>query len=179
VERCLALPHEWLIVDLACGSGRLAVPLARAGRSVVAVDFVERAVRTAAEGDAGAVGVVADVWALPFRDGSLGAIVTVNFLERGLFPALIRLLRPGGHLVVETYTVRQLALAERGAARSPTNPAYLLQPGELASLVATLEVVAAREGLVEDEAGVRDVAGVDAVRRGAADRGALAGTGVP
>ena len=49
-------------------------------------------------------------------------------------------LRPGGLLVYETFTREQ---ARRG---KPTNPAFLLEPGELRTLVAPLEILFEREG---------------------------------
>jgi len=67
-------------------------------------------------------------------------IVVVHYLHRPLFPALARALRPGGVLLYETFTTAQ---AERG---HPRNPEYLLQPGELARLVAPLQVIRSREG---------------------------------
>jgi hypothetical protein len=63
-------------------------------------------------------------------------------------------------LIVETYTVGHRALVDAGRARAPTNPAYMLAPGELPRLVAPLDVVASREGVVRDEAGERHVASV-------------------
>ena len=81
-------------------------------------------------------------------------VVVVHYLHRALFPALIAALAPGGVLVYETFTVAQAA---RGR---PTNPAFLLEPGELPRLVAPLEIRAAREGDFEG----RMVSGVVAVR---------------
>jgi SAM-dependent methyltransferase len=163
VERALELPAAWLVVELAAGAGRHARALAEAGRRVVAVDFVERAVR-AAHDPPGVCGLAADSWALPFADGSLDALVCVSYLERELFPALLRLLAPGGVIVYETFTLAHAALA-RGGVPGPRNPAYLLEPGELPRLVAPLELLAAREGRVVDGAGERHVASVVARRR--------------
>jgi len=73
-------------------------------------------------------------------DDHYDVIVVVHYLHRPLFPALLAALRPGGVLVYETFTIAQAA---RGR---PTNPAFLLAPGELAALVAPLEILAAREG---------------------------------
>lgn len=70
-------------------------------------------------------------------------IVVVHYLHRPLFPALREALRPGGILVYETFTRAQ---AQRG---KPTNPAFLLEPGELRELVAPLDVLAGREGEFE------------------------------
>ncbi|HET7456698.1 MAG TPA: class I SAM-dependent methyltransferase [Gemmatimonadaceae bacterium] len=168
IERCLALPADGVVVDVAAGLGRHAVALAERGRRVVALDFVEDAVRVAVQrawGVSGEVwGCVADAVALPFADGTLDLIVTVNFLDRSLFPSFARLLRPGGHLVAETYTRRHADLVASGLARAPRNPAYMLDSGELPSLVAPLRVVDGHEEHVRDEAGERWVAGVVAVR---------------
>ena len=59
---------------------------------------------------------------------------------RRCFRRLKGALRPGGFLVYETFTRGQ---AQRG---KPTNPAFLLEPGELRTLVAPLEILFEREG---------------------------------
>ena len=73
-------------------------------------------------------------------NASYDAIVVVHYLHRRLFPALRDALRPGGVLVYETFT---LAQAERGR---PTNPDFLLEPGELRELVQPFEIMVEREG---------------------------------
>jgi tellurite methyltransferase len=78
------------------------------------------------------------------------AIVVVHYLHRPLFPQLLAALRPGGVLIYETFTTAQAA---RG---KPTNPDFLLQPGELRDLVGSLDVLAWREGEFDG----RDVASV-------------------
>ena len=70
-------------------------------------------------------------------------ILGVHYLHRPLFPAILDALRPGGLLLYETFTVEQAA---RG---KPTNPAFLLGHGELRRLIAPLEVLRERDGLVE------------------------------
>ena len=74
----------------------------------------------------------------------------VHYLHRPLFPPLLAALRPGGVLVYETFTIAQAA---RG---KPTNPDFLLRPGELRDLVGSLELLAWREGEFDG----RDVASV-------------------
>jgi SAM-dependent methyltransferase len=159
VARCLELPANDLIADLACGLGRHARALAAAGRRVIAIDFIEDAVRAATLAS-GISGVVADLAELPVRRGSLDAVVIVNFLDRSLFGTFFEILRPGGHLVYETYTRAHAALVDSGRARSPRDPAYMVDPGELQSLVGALTIVANREALVVDGAGERHVASV-------------------
>ena len=52
---------------------------------------------------------------------------------------------PGGCLIYETFTVEQ---ALRG---QPTNPRFLLKPGELVELAAPLAIVDAREGDIDGQ----------------------------
>jgi len=70
-------------------------------------------------------------------------ITVIHYLHRPLFPALVRALRPGGWLLYETFTIAQARLGR------PTNPDFLLLPGELARLVEPLEVLRSREGEFE------------------------------
>ena len=155
LDAALQLPADATVVDLAGGLGRHARPLAAQGRPVVLVDFVERALRAATVSASGISAVAADLWELPFADASLDAIVIANFLERDLFPVYCRLLKPGGHLLYETYTRDHAALVADGRARAPRSPQYMLAAGELPTLVKPLEVLRFREGFVEDAAGYR------------------------
>ena len=161
MRHALALPHSATILDLAAGRGRHAIPLAAAGRTVIAVDIVEAAVAAARRRARGALAaVVADVGALPVRHGTVDAVLCVNYLDRTLFPLLARLLRPGGRLIVETFTVEQRALG-----RGPRSAAHLLERGELPTLVEPLDVIDSFEGRIQDDAGERYVAGIVAVNR--------------
>ncbi|HXY31245.1 MAG TPA: class I SAM-dependent methyltransferase [Gemmatimonadaceae bacterium] len=161
LEQCRALPHRSLILDLASGRGRHAVPLARAGHRVIALDYAWAAVaRARDESDGAVLPVVADAAAIPIGPGTLDAVVCVSFLDRALLPRLRDLLRPQGRLIVETFTVEQ-----RGHG-GPQREAYLLRPGELPRLVAPMPILAQHEGLVRDDAGERYVAGVVAVNEG-------------
>ena len=140
------LPPEGNALDVACGRGRHAVWLARQGFATTAIDrdpvaiaaLDERARREQLPITAIAHDLESGAAAL--GDAVYDVIVVVHYLHRPLFPALIAALRPGGVLVYETFTVAQ---AVRGR---PTNPAFLLEPGELPRLVAPLHVLAAREG---------------------------------
>jgi SAM-dependent methyltransferase len=162
-SRAAELPADAVCLDLASGAGRHAALLAAPGRTVVALDFVETVVRHASR-RAGVSGVVAEAGALPFRAASFDLVVVVNFLDRSIFPALASLLRPGGRLIVETFTLENLQRVPAGRRRGPSSAAYLLEPGELARLVEPLRVIARHEGPVHDAAGERWVAGVVAVR---------------
>lgn len=141
-------PSEWVVrwadavkagpvLDLACGGGRHARFFRDLGFEVTAVD------RTAAEME-GIRFVKADLeggpW--PFADEQFGAIVITNYLHRPLFPRLVEALAPGGVLIYETF----MAGNERFG--RPSNPDFLLQPGELLKAFAPLQVLGFEEGEV-------------------------------
>jgi tellurite methyltransferase len=151
-------PSEWLVknhhllppaaraLDVACGRGRNALWLAAHGFETTAIDRDPAAIDAlAARARAERLPLTALAMDLEAAGVTVGlevydVVVVVHYLHRPLFPALLAALRPGGVLVYETFTVAQ---ASRGR---PTNPAFLLEPGELARLVAPLEILAAREG---------------------------------
>jgi len=140
------LPRAGEALDLASGSGRHAIWLAASGLMTTAVDRDGRAMEllrqeAARRGLPIAVRVVDLENGSPFPEpDSFDVIVGVHYLHRPLFPALVAALRPRGVLVYETFTRAQAA---RG---KPTNPAFLLEPGELAQLVRPLDILAYREG---------------------------------
>jgi SAM-dependent methyltransferase len=161
VEHRDLLPDSGAALDVACGRGRHAFWLAAQGFTVWAVDRDPGAIAAVRErARRNGIAVHADVVDLEAGDPALGierfdVITGINYLHRPLFPHLRAALRPGGVLVYETFTRAQ---ALRG---KPTNPAFLLEDGELDRLIAPLEILARREG---EDAG-RCVASVVARRR--------------
>lgn len=149
------------VLDVASGAGRHALLFASLGCAVTAVDRdPERiaALRQAAAREA----LVVDAQVRDLESGApaLGTarydlIVVTRYLHRPLMPAIVEALAPAGVLLYETFTTGQAA---RG---KPSNPAFLLAPGELARLVAPLEVIRAREEDVDGSA----LSAVAAVRR--------------
>jgi SAM-dependent methyltransferase len=146
VEHAHLLPASGDALDVACGRGRHALWLARRGYATVALDRDLAAVQAVREHAAHAgLRVRAEVADLEggtpvIPAGAFDVVVVVHYLHRPLLPALREALRPGGVLVYETFTRAQ---ARRGR---PTNPAFLLAPGELRELVQPLEILVEREG---------------------------------
>ena len=115
-----------LVLDLAAGGGRHVRYLRQLGYRVLAVDIdVSRLADLRA--DPGVDVVEADLergrW--PFDGRRFDGIVVTSYLHRPLFPILEESLTPGGVLIYETFA--------RGHEQygRPTNPAFLLDEGEL------------------------------------------------
>jgi demethylmenaquinone methyltransferase/2-methoxy-6-polyprenyl-1,4-benzoquinol methylase len=106
--RATGLAAGEVAVDVACGTGRLAVELARLepGAIVIGLDFAREMVRRANPGGCERLSfAVADAMRLPLADASVD-VVTIAFGLRNLpepgqgLLELRRVLRPGGRLVV-------------------------------------------------------------------------------
>ena len=132
------------VLDVACGAGRHARLLARLGFEV---DAVDRDPALFADPPPGVALRGADLegapWPYPGR--RFDGIVVANYLHRPLLPVLVDALEPGGILVYETFA--------RGNERfgKPSNPDFLLAPGELLEAVRGRLRVIAFEDLVVDE----------------------------
>jgi SAM-dependent methyltransferase len=78
----------------------------------------------------------------PFGAERFEGVVVANYLHRPLFEHLAAALAPGGVLVYETF----MAGNERYG--KPSNPEFLLRPGELLEAFRDLTVVAFEQGSV-------------------------------
>lgn len=146
---------EWLprlegpVLDLACGRGRNARAVWAAGLPLLGIDRDPDALRELVAAAPGVLAVRADLEArdvIPLRPGAFGAVLVFRYLHRPLLPAIEALLRPGGWLLYETFTVAQRALG-----RGPRSPAFLLEPGELRQSFPGLLVEGFEEGLSAGE----------------------------
>ena len=118
------------VLDVACGQGRHVRWLAARGHAVTGIDRSEAAL-------AGVAGVaetiLADIENAPWpllqagQPRQFDAVVVTNYLWRPLLPTLAASVAPGGLLIYETF-----ANGNESVGR-PTNPDFLLRPGELLS----------------------------------------------
>ena len=127
------------MLDVACGEGRHAIYFAERGFEVVGVDREMQRIP-------GVEFVRADLesgapW--PFAGRKFAAIVVTNYLHRPLLPVLVQSLDEGGALLYETFMVGNERFGR------PSNPNFLLRPGELLEAFAALTVVAFEQGIVE------------------------------
>jgi SAM-dependent methyltransferase len=139
VVRWAALVTRGPVLDVASGGGRHARFFARRNLEVVAVDREPQSIP-------GVTFVQADLedgspW--PFAGRRFAAIVVTNYLHRPLFPRLQESLAEGGVLIYETF----MAGNERHG--RPSNPAFLLKPGELLDAFRALVPLGFEQGYVE------------------------------
>ena len=145
VRHAQSIPARGKVLDLACGSGRHARFLAGLGYPVLAVDRDARALAglSAIEGiTTRQLDLEGEEW--PLAGQVFDGIVVTNYLWRPRLPDVLALLAPGGALIYETFMVGNAAYGK------PTNPAFLLQAGELRQLAAAagLREVEYAEGYV-------------------------------
>ena len=145
------VPAGCAVLDVACGGGRHARYFAARGHTVEAVDRDSAALAAlvALVGEADVKHITttcADVesgpW--PYGDRTFGVVVVTHYLHRPLFPLLLEALAPGGVLIYETFAVGNERYGR------PSNPEFLLRPGELLAVVqGRLRVLAYEDIYVE------------------------------
>jgi SAM-dependent methyltransferase len=138
------VPTGARVLDLASGHGRHARWFASRGAQVLAVDR-DAAALAALEGVRGVATRVVDLEAgdWPLSGERFDAIVVTNYLHRPLFAPMLAALAEDGVLLYETFAAGNEAYGR------PSNPAFLLRPGELLERVGRLTVVAFEQGRVD------------------------------
>lgn len=128
------------MLDVACGGGRHSRLFADRGIEVVAVDREDqvlskeiRFLKSDLENG--------NPW--PFAGQRFAAIVVTNYLHRPLFPHLLGSLDEGGVLIYETFMLGNEKFGR------PSNPEFLLRPGELLQAFRELTVAGFEQGGVE------------------------------
>jgi tellurite methyltransferase len=133
-------------LDVACGCGREAVYLADLGYQVTAIDHLPDAVDLGRELERRYSNGPAIEWLCGDADAyepdqGFDLITQFFFLDREVVRNAARWLRPGGSLVLETFTA-----THREQFGRPRREHLCLEPGELPTLVQGLELVFHEEG---------------------------------
>jgi cyclopropane fatty-acyl-phospholipid synthase-like methyltransferase len=152
------------LLDLACGQGRHAVPAARAGAKVHAVDYsrvaIDQLAALAAAEDLPIRAECADIRNFALPAGGYNAAVLVSTLshfdETDLEPLVgmvFDALAPGGHIFVEGFTTADPAYSGAGDASETAGALkHFFAPGALAELFGRFAIAEYREFVEDDTA---------------------------
>lgn len=137
------LPQQGDALDLACGLGGNALALARAGLRTQAWDISDVAIAKL-QHMANQQQLALQARCIDLKPQSLGLasfdlICVSGYLDRALCPAISAALRPGGLLFYQTFS------ATKHRTSGPSNPAFVLQQGELLRLFSTLTPLVYRD----------------------------------
>lgn len=146
-----SLDRSLPVLDLACGTGRNGLLLAKHGIPVVFADSSASALETINQ-QLAEPGLPGHTWQVdleqtgtsPLTGQTFSAILVFRYLHRPLFPTLLTAVKPGGLVVYETFTTGNLQYGR------PNNPDFLLRPGELESIFHDWEIVFYYEGDLQD-----------------------------
>jgi SAM-dependent methyltransferase len=133
------------VLDVACGSGRHVRWFAERGCQVTGVDRDAaataplRAIAEIVDAD-----IEAGPW--PFAARGFDAVVVTNYLWRPRLAEIVAALAPGGVLLYETFALGNASVGK------PSNPDFLLRPGELLQAAAGLRIVAFEDGFEDGSA---------------------------
>jgi SAM-dependent methyltransferase len=135
-----SLPGDATIAEVGCGTGQMSLYLARADRTVVALDLSRAALALGAAA-AGHYGtrqirfVECDLTRLPLREGAFDVVYCSGVLHhtpdpRAAFASVVKALRPGGHVILGLYNryarlplrLRRLAARATGCRWIPFDP---------------------------------------------------------
>ncbi|BBO84127.1 SAM-dependent methyltransferase [Desulfosarcina ovata subsp. sediminis] len=116
-------------VDIACGNGRNSIFLAEKGFAVDAVDIstVATAKLTGRHPNIHVHCLDLDTWQMP--EDCYTLVVNFRFLDRRLFPMILKGLKPGGVLIFESFIGKEKDVA------------FCLQPNELLHAFESLRIV--------------------------------------
>jgi tellurite methyltransferase len=127
------------LLDIAMGEGRNGVFLATKGFQVTGIDIsetgLEKARTLAREQGASIETKVVDLEQYQLQPETYDVILCTYYVQRNLFPQMITALKPGGMVLVETYTMGHLKY------RPHFKPEYLLEGNELLNYFTDLTIL--------------------------------------
>lgn len=151
------LPSAGVALDMACGAGRNALFLAERGWKVLGVDLSVEGLRILAgrarERRLAVLPVLGDAARFQLRSESVDLVVNTHFLLRSAFPLLRSVLRPGGLVVFETFSVVELDELGGDIRRE-----FALEHGELLQAFSEFQVLLHEEGVFQRKDGERGLA---------------------
>lgn len=141
------------ILDAGAGTGRFALPLLKAGRDVIALDIssemlkiaARRSVLASESGGRSLPVLVGDLVGLPFPDDTFDSIVSITVVEhlpqyRDVLAEFVRVLKPGGTMIVQLNSAEHSTRAGRNAPKATTDYTVALTRRQIQGLLADLEL---------------------------------------
>jgi SAM-dependent methyltransferase len=137
------IPQGGPVLDLAAGGGRHTRFLVGRGHPVTAVDRDVAGLTDLLTNPAVTIlaGDLEDGRPWPLGERRFAGVIVTNYLHRPLLPVLVAAVAPGGCLIYETFAVGNERFGK------PSNPDFLLRPGELLEAVRGKLTVIAYENL--------------------------------
>jgi SAM-dependent methyltransferase len=140
VRRWAPLVARGPVLDVASGTGRHAKLFSSRNLEVIAVD---RDPQVLPEAITFVKADLEDGSPWPFEGRRFGGIVVTNYLHRALLPVLAESLAEGGVLIYETFMLGNEKFGK------PSNPSFLLRPGELLQAFAGLTLAGFEQGTTD------------------------------
>jgi len=136
------VPAGASVLDVACGSGRHVRWFAERGCKVTGVDRDAAGLAPLASfAETVTADIENDPW--PFVQRRFDTVIVTNYLWRPLLPTLVASVAEAGVLIYETFAQGNATVGK------PSNPDFLLQPGELMQVASALRVVAFEDGFLD------------------------------
>jgi len=123
------VPAGGRVLDVAAGGGRHTQLFLRRGHPVTAVDRDASALRRIGGEDLEVLEANIETGPWPCAARTFAGVVVCNYLWRPLLPVIVKSVAAGGVLLYETFAVGHQRFGK------PTNPDFLLRPGELLEAV--------------------------------------------
>ena len=152
LQKVLPLLPVGKVLDIACGRGRNAMQMAELGYNITALDASAQGLSQLSD-EAKRRGLTITTMQqnleqnLQLPQAAFDIVLQFFYLQRSLFDALRTTVRPGGLVVVRTFS--RAGNFEGG----PGNPDYILGVGELLTLFQGWEILLHEEGIDEASRG--------------------------
>lgn len=143
---------ESSILDMGMGEGRNAVFLAQKGHKVLGVDIssvaIKKARKLAKEYGVRIQGIVASLDTYKIAPNSLDALICFYYVDRELNNKMIKWLKPGGILMYEANTVKELEKSKKFGKESIN---HYLKEQELLKMFPKMKILKYEEPLHENK----------------------------
>lgn len=147
------------VLDVAMGTGRNTIFLAKNGFEVEGIDIspeaIDDAIAAAREAGVTIKALVANLGGkYRIEKAAYDVIICFNYLQRSLIPQIKDGLRNGGMIIYETF------ISDQAQFGKPKNPDYLLKHNELLNMFRNFRCLRYREGIIEAGKDSRAIASI-------------------